>query len=394
MDTQYICRQMVRLLHSEIRRVNIEGRIAETYGSLPEDNDPFRTDSSFLETVLREKGTTGPELFCEKGAVYYGAFPLPEGGKLLLGPIRVTQGMPELAESVAHQHGISSVGYKLPYCDLRTFANGLLLLFHVFTGKRFAYHDLFEEGGPEQGSALSGTSISRRVFHHQETEVPHNPYEQEAGKLEAVQNGDLEGLKRWREESWVGEYGKVANDPLRQAKNLAVITIVLASRAAIRGGLLPELAFSMADGYILDMEESGDITRVDRIACQAELEFTREVGKLRTLSVEKNLLIERAKDYIFKHLHRTICLGELAGELGVHPNYLSALFHRTEGMTVQQYIRRQKIQQAENLLKYSGYQMNEIASYLSFSSQSHFSSCFKKATGMTPGQYRNQYGRH
>ena len=85
---------------------------------------------------------------------------------------------------------------------------------------------------------------------------------------------------------------------------------------------------------------------------------------------------------------------ELAGELGVHPNYLSALFHRTEGMTVQQYIRRQKIQQAENLLKYSGYQMNEIASYLSFSSQSHLSSCFKKATGMTPGQYRNQCGRH
>lgn len=382
MDARYICRQMAQLLRSEIRRTGPDGEIAEVYGNLPETSDPFRMDAGFLKMVLKEKGKTAPELFCEKNDVYYGVLPLPDGGKLLMGPVK--------AQEAVRQHGLSTSGYKLPYCSLRAFANGMLLLFHVFTGKELAYSDLLE--GEE--TDVSSTAISRRVFHHQETEMPHNPYEQEAGKLEAVQNGDVEGVKRWRRESWVGEYGKVANDPLRQAKNLAVITIVLASRAAIRGGLLPELAFSMADGYILHMEESMDIPQVDRIAGQAELDFAREVEKLSRPDGEKNLLAERAKDYIFKHLHRNIRLGELAGELGVHPNYLSALFHRAEGVTVQQYIRRQKIQQAENLLKYSGYQINEIANYLSFSSQSHFAECFKKATGMTPVQYRNQYGRH
>lgn len=50
----------------------------------------------------------------------------------------------------------------------------------------------------------------------------------------------------------------MADEDLRNDKNIAIIVITLASRAAIRGGISPELAFTMADNYICDIERQKD----------------------------------------------------------------------------------------------------------------------------------------
>lgn len=394
MNIEYACRQMVLILHTELRRVEPQGKITAVYGNLPEDCDPFRRDEDFLRQALSRKPKAVPDLFCERDFIYYGILRLENGEILLAGPVRICEEGNGLRRYMAAQHHLREDGsYKLPYCSLRSFSNGLLLLFHLLTGKEAQYGDLLEESG--NGAELekqSGISVSGRVFHHQETETPHNPYDHEMRKLEAIQNGDMDGLEKCRNEIWVGEYGRVAEDPLRQAKNLAVIAIVLASRAAIRGGVLPELAFSMADGYILLMESAGDIHRVDAVARRAENDFAREAARAGAESA-KNLLTLRAKDYIFKHLHSEIRISEMARVLEVHPNYLSTVFSREEGISIRQYICRERIRQSQNLLRYSRYSINEIAGYLAFSSQSHFSSCFKKLTRMTPGEYRSKFGQ-
>ena len=56
-----------------------------------------------------------------------------------------------------------------------------------------------------------------------------------------------------------------------------------------------------------------------------------------------------------------------------------------------QYILMQKIDHAKDLLRYSVYRIEEIAVYLSFGSQSSFTTAFKAKTGMTPNQYRKLY---
>ena len=61
-------------------------------------------------------------------------------------------------------------------------------------------------------------------------------------------------------------------------------------------------------------------------------------------------------------------------------------------MTIQQYIRKEKVRLAENLLRYSEYDVKEIASYLAFCSQSHFGKVFKEYTGLTPTKYRDKFG--
>lgn len=70
-------------------------------------------------------------------------------------------------------------------------------------------------------------------------------------------------------------------------------------------------------------------------------------------------------------------------------SYLSRLFKKETGDSVSAYIRKQKIEKARNLLRYSDYSVIEIANRLSFSSQSHFIQQFREIVGMTPKKYRD-----
>jgi AraC-like DNA-binding protein len=81
---------------------------------------------------------------------------------------------------------------------------------------------------------------------------------------------------------------------------------------------------------------------------------------------------------------------ELAEELHVSTEYLSTLFKKTEQITISEYILREKVKLARNLLIYSEYTIENIGLYLGFSSQSHFGKVFKKYTGMTPNIYRKR----
>ena len=65
------------------------------------------------------------------------------------------------------------------------------------------------------------------------------------------------------------------------------------------------------------------------------------------------------------------------------------------GISPSDYIRKVKIDKAKNLLRFSDFSMVEIASYLSFSSQSHFIKLFSEETNLTPKKYRKMYyGTH
>ena len=78
-----------------------------------------------------------------------------------------------------------------------------------------------------------------------------------------------------------GEVGRLSTNDLRQAKNIAICVITLASRAAIEGGLLPEVSFSMVDGYVLEIEKMSNIAKIDATMRQVEFRYAEEVAKIR-----------------------------------------------------------------------------------------------------------------
>lgn len=55
-------------------------------------------------------------------------------------------------------------------------------------------------------------------------------------------------------ESYAGKVGRVAADELRNIKDLAIAVISVSCRSAIEGGVLPEIAFSVSDAYIRQVD--------------------------------------------------------------------------------------------------------------------------------------------
>ena len=78
----------------------------------------------------------------------------------------------------------------------------------------------------------------------------------------------------------------------------------------------------------------------------------------------------------------------LSEELHYEYNYLSNLFSSVVGITLEQYIIRQKIERVKELLFYDELNLSEIANSMGYSSVAHLSGQFKKVTGLTPSELK------
>ena len=393
MNLEYIYEQMVRILHGNITCISESGAIEACYGDMAVQCNPLFTDPEFLSAVHERERKDYPDLFYEKDTILYAVVSL-ENAKIVAGPVSTEKHTKDSEHYLMQHHHISDeTGFRLSFCELKVFGSGILMLYHMITGKELTINDLWQKNGIRETDIIEVKGqISSVIFEHQEQELPHNPYDQEVRELDSIRHGDVEMFNRSLAETYRGEVGQLAKNQVRQAKNIAICVIALASRAAISGGMIPEEAFSMVDGYIMKIEDMNNAVKIDSMMRQAEYEFAECVAEIHK-NQQKNELVERTKNYIYQNLHSDIVIGELGQKIGVNTSYLSDLFHKVEGTTIQQYIRKEKIRLAENMLRYSDYEVKEIASYLSFCSQSYFGNIFRQQTGMTPARYRKKYGK-
>lgn len=84
--------------------------------------------------------------------------------------------------------------------------------------------------------------------------------------------------------------------------------------------------------------------------------------------------------------HRSIAF--YAERLALTPNHLSAVVRQQSGMSVMDWINRTTVMEAKILLKHSTLMVYEIADRLCFSEPTAFNRYFKKQTGITPLEYR------
>lgn len=238
-----------------------------------------------------------------------------------------------------------------------------------------------------------------KEWYHKEIEdidsEEHRPMEEEMQFYDAVKSGNIDFVRENCEKNEFGNptgMGILSSNPLRNFQYHFIITCALITRYCVEGGLELEQAYRLSDFYIQKMDKYTRTEDIIALHHTMVLDFT---GKM--LLLQKNAIISKsitlAIDYIYQHLHDRITIQELADTIGLSPSYLSKLFKRELGISVSDYIREKKIENAQNLLKYSNYDITDIANYLAFSSQSHFIQVFQKYIGMTPKKYRNTYFR-
>ncbi|MBR6704377.1 MAG: helix-turn-helix domain-containing protein [Lachnospiraceae bacterium] len=220
----------------------------------------------------------------------------------------------------------------------------------------------------------------------------HNTLALEETLMDLIRRGDTAALKSWMAAVPGVKGGTIAPTQLRQLRNMFIVSVTLASRAAIRGGLNEDDAFSLSDGYIQRVELLADHSRIMNLQYSMILEFTEQVEKLR-LGGHPTKLAADVANYVRHHLSEPIRTEAMAEAFYMSRPYLSARFRQETGMTLSEYVLHEKTEEAKRLLRYSDRSAAAIGAFLGFSSHGHFIRVFKKATGLTPGEYRENHGR-
>lgn len=97
--------------------------------------------------------------------------------------------------------------------------------------------------------------------------------------------------------------------------------------------------------------------------------------------------VERAKAILRERMQEAPSLEELGRLVGCSPFYLSRLFSQGSGTTIQQYLRRIRLERAAELLRTGKCNVTEAAMEVGYSSLSHFSTAFREMFGCCPGLY-------
>lgn len=268
---------------------------------------------------------------------------------------------------------------KLPVISTSRMFEYSLMLHYTLTGEKISIY--------ENQHLIKPTYRERTLIKNDW----HGTWAAEQELLKIIEDGNLNYRETHAKLVLTGEQGKLSvNNPIRHYKNLVIIFTALCTRAAIRGGLSPETAYTTSDFYIQDVETCSTIPELINVNRNMQDDFVKKVHQIKNLQGDVSLQIRECCNFIQLNITEKISISTLASKVGYAENYLSKKFKREMGQKITEYISATKIDYAKNLLSTSELSIQEIAEKLSFGTQSYFCENFKKYVGVTAVEYRNQ----
>ena len=125
---------------------------------------------------------------------------------------------------------------------------------------------------------------------------------------------------------------------------------------------------------------------------RAEILYGSEASPVPSVSAEA-LITKRFKDVLLQNIRTATTVSEYAALLHVTPSHLNRCVKRTSGQAASELIAEMAVLEAKVLLHQSEMSIADIADALRFEDSAYFSRFFKKNTGFTPTEYRQQNTR-
>lgn len=268
----------------------------------------------------------------------------------------------------------------LPVLSITRFYEYGLMMHYCITGDKITVSD------------LQYPKTEKELPSEPEKEVidAHGTWSFEQEMLKMVEDGNL-NMKQFTSRMSSGAHlGSLGNgNPIRQLKNVTIIFTALCTRAAIRGGLPVNIAYTLSDRYITAIESCSTISDIVEINDMMQDDFVNRVHQMK-LKAGLSPQIKNCCSYIDLHIKEPLLLDEIAKEIGYSKNYLCKKFKEEMGKTISDYVLEHKIALAKNLLLESSKNVHQIGEELGFHSHSYFCEKFKRQTGMSPSEFRNQ----
>lgn len=159
-----------------------------------------------------------------------------------------------------------------------------------------------------------------------------------------------------------------------EAVNELLISLNIGAKSVVLGEVVLEKEISTE--LIKRLEEKLELKGFELLQDHK----SKLIGQIKAIIIDKihhqnEQLITNFSNYISEKLHHDY-------------SYLSRLFSSVEGITIEKFIVKQKIERVKEFLFYNELTLSEIAFKMNYSSVAYLSSQFKKETGMTPSEFK------
>lgn len=311
-------------------------------------------------------------LYFVVGPVFYDA-PRPERLRRALQPCIQDR------ESAVWVAALTATLPRLPVMTYAIFSRYVLMIHNTLTDQQLGL-DALEGDLPQNGPSALPVGVRDRS----------KIYAAEQAMLEMVRTGNINYHAVLQRSVQLSPGVPVqGQDPLRQMKTSIIVFTTLVCRAAMEGGLSPEVAYPLGDSYIQSAENSQDSGELNALASAMYHDFIYRVHHVRTNPTCSHA-VQKVCDYIDMSLDRPIRTADLAALVGYTEYYLTEKFKKETGQSVSQYIRAAKIARAKVLLTSTALSVRDIAERLAFNTPNYFIQSFRALEGLTPAQYRKQ----
>lgn len=112
-----------------------------------------------------------------------------------------------------------------------------------------------------------------------------------------------------------------------------------------------------------------------------------------TASDNSNQLFNDITDYIDWHICENLKVSDIAEYFGYNEKYLSTLFKKHSNVSIKQYILQAKMDHAKAELTDTNHSISQIGYNIGYNDPHNFTNAFKKATGLTPSDFRESYSK-
>lgn len=393
MDHITFCRNYFAVTGLPVNLVNNDGVLYTSLGEL--------LDIPANNPVAIWPAEHNPEFRSLSSDIVYGSVLIEETGSyVFLGPVfsipitdeLIRQYMREQATPLDHKEAVTEALSSIPRLTHAQFCRHLVFLHQCLNHKEISIQDLIAQNMPP--SSAQEAAHLQSITDNKENELLHNTYYFEQELYQHIRDGNVRVLHDFLTSSTHDfQEGKLAQTPLRQAKNLFISTVTkIGMLGAIPGGVDVEKTYQLIDLYIQECEKLQSLDAIHALQYSMVLDFCRKAGESRMpdgLSREVSVCV----NYIRSHTNEPIGVEDVAAQIHRSSSYIMKKFKEELGFTIAAFITRCKLEEAKSLLAYSNRSLAEISNYLCFSSQPHFQTLFKKQYQMTPLEYRKSNGK-
>lgn len=217
----------------------------------------------------------------------------------------------------------------------------------------------------------------------------HVNYRYERAIQHAIATGNVNALNHILQQTLAsGRIGNLApGDDLRSMKNWGIISVSVNLRAVFQVNLDYEVAYSLNDYYVQQIETATSTSKIIAIVQEANLDFTLRCRKI--VSTHMTTPIEATFWTLMHHPDAPLITNDLAQSVDLSPAYLGRLFKQEVGLTINQCYRLIQISQIiEDLMTITPTpSLIDLTTQYHFSDQAHLSRTFKHWTNLTPKEF-------